>query len=631
MVAVDPGLPSGALAALAPLSAAEGFDRVLADWGEALGPFESALLLLDFADHIGVPQFGIEALERVLPTDPYRPVGAAAPLALRLAELLARNGDQRSSDRAIALLNQAERSRALPKGDRELPIARARVFSGGARFDDAIRELSVSCGEAPEAQMLELALLRAECLRRLGRWQAALREYEAGRSEAGRRGYPLFEGRCWLAAGELLGRFGNYEEAERSLVHARTAFQRVGAMRDINAVPLAQARLFLQQQKYIEAAAQAEHAALAAMFLSNVTGEARARILWAESLYKAGDRAAAAEVAAYASELADRSGDPQTRAECQNMEFRLALDGTSGVSFVPQTPEELGGTTPSSRFHFYMMKAWRYLTAKERPIEQAFEWMALAEIEAGRLASTEAISSGMKLNLQFGQLLNRGNNPESAFEYFTRFREQIERFMPQDAGALLQGIANQADALRRAGRFREALALYDDDIARAERLPETSPLTPQMKFYQATILLQYGFANRAVAKLQSAAADAEKAADSNEALGAAMITFLMRINDLISVCWLALNRPNEGREYVGRVFRLAQILGADKAPGRLKAETLVAAARYRVAAGERHHAHALLKEAQEIAESPISLEGSDEAASEILCLMARNSEPRDLY
>jgi tetratricopeptide (TPR) repeat protein len=617
------------MAPIGELPPPRGFRRELADWGDRLGPLDSALLLADFSAHIGAPQLGIDALQCVLPKDPYQPVGVAAPLAMRLAELLVQNGDQPSWVRAFALLNQAERASVLSDRDCTLQITRARIFAGGTRFDDAIRVLSAAAAP-PEAQMLEIAVVKAECLRRLGRWPEALMAYERGADDAARCGYPLFEGRCLLAASELLGWFGNYPAAEQSVDNADAAFRRVGSMRDLADVPLARARLSLQQEKYLDAIAQAEHAAATAMLSSNLIAEARARIVWAESLYKAGERAAAAAVASRASELAAKSGDAHARAECQNMEFRLALDGTSGVHFVPQTPEEVGSATPTSRFKFYMTKAWRYLTAKESQLEQAFEWMALAEIEAHRLTPAEGIGSRMQLCLQFGQLLNRGNNPDSAFAYFTRFRALIEQFMPQDVGGLVQGIANQADALRRTERFREAAALYDEGIAQSERQPTVNPLTPQMKFYQAIGLLGYGFVEHALEKLASAAVDAEKAAESADTVGA-MLAFLMRINDVISACYLELDRADEGHDYIGRVFRLVQILGADKAPGRFRAEALVAAARYRVAAGERQQAQALLTEAQTVAESPISLEGNDEQLAEILCLLARNSEPRNLY
>lgn len=614
------------------LSTPRGFARVLAEWGDELGPLDSALLLADFSDHIGAPQLGIDALQRVLPTDPYQPVGEAAPLAIRLAEMLARKGDQPSWDRALALLNLAERSWTLQNRDCKWLIARARIFAGGTRFDDAIRELSAITGASglPEAQMLEAAAAKAECLRRLGRWREALREYERGAVEAARCGYPLFEGRCRLAAGELLGRFGAYAEAEKSVADAGVAFRRVGATRDLAEVPLAQARLSLQQQRYSDVTARAEQAAAAAVISSNLVAEARARILWAEGLYQTGKRASAASVASRASELATTSGDARTQAECTNMEFRLALDGASDVHFVPQTPEEVGSKTPASRFKFYMMKAWRYLTAREGQLEQAFEWMALAEIEVDQFTATEAIVGQMKLCRQFGQLLNRGNNPDSAFAYFTRFRSLIEEFMPQDSCGVLQGIANQADSLRRAGRFRDASALYDEGVAWAERLPTVNILTPQMKFYQAIGLLRYGFVDHSLAKLASATIDAEKAAEAADATDA-MLAFLMRINDLISVCYLELDRANDGRDYVGRAFGLAQILGADKGCARFRAEAFVTAARYRVAAGERQQAHLLLKEARTIAESPISLEGNDEDLAEILCLLAKNSEPRNLY
>jgi hypothetical protein len=170
-----------------------GFVTVLAQWGADLGALDCAQLLTDFSDHIGRPHIGMDALQRVLPSDPYMPVGAAAPLAIRLAEILTDKGDAASSVRAIALLNQAERSGTLTDAALTLRLARARVFGAGSRLDDATRELSVPPAATPtaEAQTHEAAILGALCLRRLGRWRDSLQAYEQAAHIAARGGYPL--------------------------------------------------------------------------------------------------------------------------------------------------------------------------------------------------------------------------------------------------------------------------------------------------------------------------------------------------------------------------------------------------------------------------------------------------------
>ena len=612
----------------------DGFRRVLAQWGDDLGALECAQLLADFADHIGLSHIGVDALQHVLPSDPYLPAGSAAPLAVRLAEMLAEQGDAASSVRAIALLNQAERSGTLPADDLTVRLARARVYAGGSRLDDAIREVSglPAAASASDAQMHEAAILRAQCLHRLGRWQESREAYDQAASDAARAGYPLFEGECRLAVGELLGFSAEYEQADRSLVEAEDAFRQVGATRELAKVPMARARLALRQHRYDAACAYADDAAQAAGWSSDLLAEARAKILWAEGLYGAGDRPAAVAMAEKAMERATASGDREVINECTNMDFRMRLDRTAGpsVHFAPQSPEEIGATTPSERYQFFIHKAEG--VARQTHYEQSYKWMAHAELEIGHLDSREAAERQMQLALRFGQLLSSGNNADSAYQYFTWARTLIGEYDPNEIIGILQATANQADALRRAARYDEAIVRYDEGIAMAQRLPQGDPLVPQMKFYEALILLGSGHVGESVAKLESAAEDAKRLASrsdvSRQYLGS-MIHWLMTINDLLSVCHLLRDAPDEARAAVGGVVELARILGGDE-PGtinNLEVVVRVAIARYCAATGGQDEAEGRLRWALKKLESPISLERNDERAARVLTLLAQNSLP----
>jgi tetratricopeptide (TPR) repeat protein len=614
------------------------FVTVLEQWGADLGALECAQLLTDFSDHVGLPHIGMDALQRVLPSDPYMPAGAAAPLAIRLAEILTDNGDKASSVRAIALLNQAQRSGTLPADALTLRLARARVFGAGSRLDDATRELShpPASTPTPDAQTHEAAILRALCLRRLGRWHDSLQAYEQAANDAVRGGYPFFEGECRLAVGELHGFFGEYADADRNLAQAKYAFERVGATGALAKVPMARARLAMQQRRYDAACAQAEDATRGAGWTTNLLAESRARILWAEGLNGAGDERAAASMAERAMELANASADRELINEIQNTKARILLDKTAGpqVHIAPQSPDDIGATTPSERYQFFMGKAEG--VAHQRHFEQAYAWMAQAENEIERLDPGEVAERQIQLALTFGKRLNNGNNPHSAYERFTRARTLLSEHDPNDITCILQATANQADALRRAGRAEDAIARYEEGIATAGRLVQIDTLVPQMKFYEAAILLRFGRLGEAAAKLDSAAEDADQLArrtDVNRQYLGLMLNWLMTINDQLSVCRLEQNAHDEAQACVARVMELARTLGADdpRPVNNVKFVARIAVARHWTATGKQQEAESWLRSALEHFESPLSLERSDEKAARVLRLLAQNSLPRDRF